>query len=433
MDSNVKMKYIELLKKEISPALGCTEPAAVALCAAGAAALLDQKVKNVVIQVSSYILKNGMNVGIPGFGSIGLDLAGALGAVCARPEKELLVLDNLSEREREEAEELMRQGLISLDCKKEKTAKIYISVKVYGEDHTAEAVIEDKHTNFTRKIRDDVVLWEREECQIQETTSVDDITLDEIWDFVQEVPGEQLSFLQRVVDMNMEISEEGMRNEYGIHVGRAMFQESKLKLIGDNIANRAAGTTAAAVDARMAGCTKSVISVAGSGNQGLTATVPVIIAAEAMNSNTDALYRSLALSILVTIHVKHYIGRLSVLCGCSIASSIGVCAAMIFLGDGLKEAMRAGVRTMAADLSGMICDGAKPGCALKIATSVNAAALAAQLALNGTGATKRDGIVTDDLEETLRNLGKLGNEGMSEANDEILKMLLDKKTTKMCG
>ena len=151
------------------------------------------------------------------------------------------------------------------------------------------------------------------------------------------------------------------------------------------------------------------------------------------SSNTDALYRSLALSILVTIHVKHYIGRLSVLCGCSIASSIGVCAAMIFLGDGSKEAMRAGVRTMAADLSGMICDGAKPGCALKIATSVNAAALAAQLALNGTGATKRDGIVTDDLEETLRNLGKLGNEGMSEANDEILKMLLDKKTTKMCG
>ena len=426
------MKYIELLKKEISPALGCTEPAAVALCAAGAAALLDQKVKKVAIQVSSYILKNGMNVGIPGFGSIGLDLAGALGAVCARPEKELLVLDNLPEKEREEAEELVRQGLISSDCKKE-TAKIYISVKVYGEEHTAEAVIEDKHTNFTRKIRDDVVLWENGECQIQETSSVDDITLDEIWDFVQEVPGEQLSFLQRVVDMNMEISEEGMRNEYGIHVGRAMFQESKLKLIGDNIANRAAGTTAAAVDARMAGCTKSVISVAGSGNQGLTATVPVIIAAEAMNSNTDALYRSLALSILVTIHVKHYIGRLSVLCGCSIASSIGVCAAMIFLGDGSKEAMRAGVRTMAADLSGMICDGAKPGCALKIATSVNAAALAAQLALNGTGATKRDGIVTEDLEETLRNLGKLGNEGMSEANDEILKMLLDKKTAKMCG
>ena len=418
MDSNVKMKYIELLKKEISPALGCTEPAAVALCAAGAAALLDQKVKKVAIQVSSYILKNGMNVGIPGFGSIGLDLAG--------------VLDNLPEKEREEAEELVRQGLISLDCKKE-TAKIYISVKVYGEEHTAEAVIEDKHTNFTRKIRDDVVLWERGECQIQETTSVDDITLDEIWDFVQEVPGEQLSFLQRVVDMNMEISEEGMRNEYGIHVGRAMFQESKLELIGDNIANRAAGTTAAAVDARMAGCTKSVISVAGSGNQGLTATIPVIIAAEAMNSNTDALYRSLALSTLVTIHVKHYIGRLSVLCGCSIASSIGVCAAMIFLGDGSKEAMRAGVRTMAADLSGMICDGAKPGCALKIATSVNAAALAAQLALNGTGATKRDGIVTEDLEETLRNLGKLGNEGMSEANDEILKMLLDKKTAKMCG
>ena len=194
MDSNVKMKYIELLKKEISPALGCTEPAAVALCAAGAAALLDQKVKKVAIQVSSYILKNGMNVGIPGFGSIGLDLAGALGAVCARPEKELLVLDNLPEKEREEAEELVRQGLISLDCKKE-TAKIYISVKVYGEEHTAEAVIEDKHTNFTRKIRDDVVLWENGECQIQETSSVDDITLDEIWDFVQEVPGEQLSFL----------------------------------------------------------------------------------------------------------------------------------------------------------------------------------------------------------------------------------------------
>lgn len=440
MEEERKQFYLKLLRSEISPALGCTEPAAAALCAAGAAEMLGEKVERAEIHVSEYILKNGMNVGIPGLDCTGLYMAGALGAVSAEPQKKLLVLSSLSEEQKQQAAELVRKERVSVTLK-ENVEKIYIAVKVYGQNHCAEAVIEGQHTRFIQKLKDGEVIWENTgNTGLPESTKKDadslspsDITMEEIWEFIQDTDSVSLAFLQEVIDVNMAIAEEGLRKDYGLHVGRGIIRNEKGSLIGRDIANTASFTTAAAVDARMAGCTKAVMSVAGSGNQGLTATIPFIVTANAIGSSTDKLYRSLALSILITIHAKQYIGRLSVLCGCSIASAIGVGGAMVFLYGGTLKNVYASVRTMTADISGMICDGAKPGCALKIATSVNAAARAAQLALNGIGATQQDGIVRGNVEETLENLGKLGNEGMSGTNGIILNMLLNKAAADLCS
>ena len=335
---------------------------------------------------------------------------------------------------------MVRKESVSVTLK-ENVEKIYIAVKVYGQNHCAEAVIEGQHTRFIQKLKDGEVIWENTgNTGLPESTKKDadslspsDITMEEIWEFIQDTDSVSLAFLQEVIDVNMAIAEEGLRKDYGLHVGRGIIRNEKGSLIGRDIANTASFTTAAAVDARMAGCTKAVMSVAGSGNQGLTATIPVIVTANAIGSSTDKLYRSLALSILITIHAKQYIGRLSVLCGCSIASAIGVGGAMVFLYGGTLKNVYASVRTMTADISGMICDGAKPGCALKIATSVNAAARAAQLALNSIGATQQDGIVRGNVEETLENLGKLGNEGMSGTNGIILNMLLNKAAADLCS
>lgn len=439
MEESRKQFYLKVLNNEISPALGCMEPAAVSLCAAGAAEALGEEVEQVEIRVSEYILKNGMNVGIPGLACTGLYMAGALGAVSAQPQKKMLILSDLSYEQKQRAAEMVCNEKVSVVLQ-ENVEKIYISARVSGRNHNAEAVIEGKHTSFRRIQKDGKRIWESTSGKERRDTDKDMtdrdaslcMTMEEIWEFVQETDKDSLAFLQDVVGVNMAIAEEGLQKDYGLHVGREIIHNGKDSLIGHDIANMAAFTAAAAVDARMAGCMKPVMSVAGSGNQGLTATIPVIVTANAIGSPSDMLYRSLALSILITIHAKQYIGRLSVLCGCSIASAIGVSGAMVYLYGGTLKNIFAAVRTMTADISGMICDGAKPGCALKIATSVNAAARAAQLALNGIGATQQDGIVRGDVEETLENLGKLGNEGMQGTNSAILKMLLNKAPTGIC-
>lgn len=440
LEENKKVLCLDLLKGEISPALGCTEPAAVALCAAGAAELLGEKVEQVEVYVSEYILKNGMNVGIPGLDCTGLCMAAALGTVIAEPQKKLLILNGLTEEDKHQALEMVKKDRVLVLLKKN-VDKIYVAVKVVHGEHTAEAVIEKEHTSFVRKVKDKRIVWEmagerndnRYIKNADENTKYERVSLQEIWEFVNTASDSSLAFLQEVIDMNMKAAEDGMKKDYGLHIGRIGIRENRAGLIGADIANKAAFTTAAAVDARMGGGLLPVMSVAGSGNQGLTATIPVIVTANEIGSSSEMLYRALALSILITIHAKQYIGRLSVLCGCSIASAIGVSAAMIFLYGGSLEDMYAGIRTMTADISGMICDGAKPGCALKIVTSVNAAARAAVLAINGTGATGQDGIVQKNAEETLKNLGKLGNEGMSGTNGVILNMLLCKTNAENCG
>lgn len=422
------MDYLAILKSEISPALGCTEPAAAALASAHAARCLGTAVDRLELRVSQYILKNGMNVGIPGTGMIGLDIAAALGALSAAPDRELLVLNGLSADQKEAAREMVRNHTVQIGLA-ETAEKVYIQAIAFGGEHTAEAVISGTHTNLVLLRKDEAVLLEKAQEKPrgeQQKTDDEAMTLEGIVRFVDAVEVSQLEFLSEVIRINRSIAEEGLTNDYGLKVGKTILEGGRANLISNDVASFAVACTAAAADARMSGCDKPVMSTAGSGNQGLTASLPVAAIGWKLELPPETVLRALAASILVTIHAKRHIGRLSVLCGCSIAAAIGSCCGIIYLFDGGLEAMQRGVSTMVADISGVVCDGAKPGCALKIATAVNSAIRSATMALNGLGADFHDGIVSMDVEKTFQNLGTLGNEGMADTNAAILTMMLQK-------
>lgn len=421
-------RYIRLIRSETAPAMGCTEPAAGALCAAAAAAQLGCAPESLTVEVSSYIFKNAMNVGIPGTGETGLDIACAMGALCPKPELGLSVLGEFDPGLLPEARRLARNTRISVA---EGVPKVYIRAVAHGGGSYGEAVIRDTHTGIVYLGRDGVPAMEKD---MQPASSAPEnggegaqLDIPGIWQFGQEVPLEALYFLRELVQVNCAMAEEGLSHPYGLQVGRQMHSGTAAGLIAEDTANFAAAYTAAAADARMSGCEQAVMSVAGSGNQGLTATLPVIAVARKSGKPEEVMLRALAISILTTIHAKEYIGRLSVLCGCGVASSIGVTAGVVYMLGGTLEQAEMGIRTMTADISGIVCDGAKPGCALKIATSVGAAMRAASFALSGIGASAHDGIVAGDVEETLKNLGELGADGMAGANQVILDMLLHKQ------
>ena len=420
-------RYIRLIRSETAPAMGCTEPAAGALCAAAAAAQLGCAPESLTVEVSSYIFKNAMNVGIPGTGETGLDIACAMGALCPKPELGLSVLGEFDPGRLPEARRLARNTRISVA---EGVPKVYIRAVAHGGGSYGEAVIRDTHTGIVYLGRDGVPAMEKDMAPSSAPESGGEgaqLDIPGIWQFGQEVPVSALYFLRELVQVNCAMAEEGLSHPYGLQVGRQMHSGTAAGLIAEDTANFAAAYTAAAADARMSGCEQAVMSVAGSGNQGLTATLPVIAVARKSGKPEEVMLRALAISILTTIHAKEYIGRLSVLCGCGVASSIGVTAGVVYMLGGSLEQAEMGIRTMTADISGIVCDGAKPGCALKIATSVGAAMRAASFALSGIGASAHDGIVAGDVEETLRNLGELGADGMAAANQVILDMLLHKQ------
>lgn len=420
-------RYIRLIRSETAPAMGCTEPAAGALCAAAAAAQLGCAPESLTVEVSSYIFKNAMNVGIPGTGETGLDIACAMGALCPKPELGLSVLGEFDPGRLPEARRLARNTRISVA---EGVPKVYIRAVAHGGGSYGEAVIRDTHTGIVYLGRDGVPSMEKDMAPSSAPESGGEgaqLDIPGIWQFGQEVPLEALYFLRELVQVNCAMAEEGLSHPYGLQVGRQMHSGTAAGLIAEDTANFAAAYTAAAADARMSGCEQAVMSVAGSGNQGLTATLPVIAVARKSGKPEEVMLRALAISILTTIHAKEYIGRLSVLCGCGVASSIGVTAGVVYMLGGSLEQAEMGIRTMTADISGIVCDGAKPGCALKIATSVGAAMRAASFALSGIGASAHDGIVAGDVEETLKNLGELGADGMAGANQVILDMLLHKQ------
>ena len=432
MKQKDRERLLRVIRQEISPALGCTEPVAAALCAAGAASVLPGAPQRITLEASEYILKNAMNVGIPGTDAAGLEAACALGAAAAAPEKGLLVLEGLTAAQKSLAEALAAQGRITVS-KAETREKVYLRAVAECGVHRGEAVISGSHSHFSSLLRDGRAVPLAETALESERTaaSAEAMTIAEIWAFIQETEEEELCFLEEVAALNKAAAEEGLTGSYGLQVGRSLLSGAWNELLGADLAGRAAAVAAAAADARMSGCEKPVMSVAGSGNQGLTATLPVIVVAEqGPQAFREKKRRALALSILVTVHAKAFLGKLSVLCGCSIAAAIGVTAAVVYLYGGTLEQAELGIKTMTADISGMICDGAKPGCALKIATSVSAAMRAAAMACMSRGAGGHDGIVEQDVEATLKNLGDLGTLGMRGTNRVILEMLLKKQNEK---
>lgn len=410
--------YLTLLREETLPAIGCTEPVAVALCAAEASACLLKEPYRLHLEVSPYILKNGMHVGTPGTaGLTGLDLACALGSLLPHPEKQMTILGDVSDEKLSKAKAIVQSGSVSVRSA-DTPYKVWVDVRIDAADgHWARAVIQGTHTHVLLVEKDGQPL-RTDRCQESESRDMPAITLESVYAFATTVSQADLEFLDEIIRVNTRIACEGLARDYGLCVGRHLANSP-------DAAQQVIAVTAAAADARMSGCQLPVMTNMGSGNQGITASLPVIETAHLLGASREQLLRALAISELVAMEVKTHIGRLSALCGCSIAAAIGAASAMVFLRGGNFEQIAYAVNMMVGDVTGIICDGAKPGCALKIATAVSAAQRAAVLALSLEHTVQPYGIVSSDVEATIQNLGTLGRDGMGNANDVVLRMMLD--------
>ena len=435
-------EIIELIRKEVKPALGCTEPIAVALAVAKAMEIMEDKRGTVSpdwrmmdgwtlsIEVSGNILKNGMGVGIPGTGMVGLHIAAALGAVCGKSEYGLEVLHDLDETSISRAKQLVEDKSVTVGLA-ETDHKLYVKATVLAEDnHSACAVIEDDHDNIVETWYDATILTsshkaEGSDCPDQKTTLDYNLTVREILDFATTVAYEDIGFILESRTLNLALAHEGLKGCYGLKVGYAINLEENKEVFGGDFLSYAMSLTAAASDARMAGCTLAAMSNSGSGNQGITVTMPVIAYSIKYGTDDERLARALVLSHLIAIHIKGYLGKLSALCGCVIASTGSSCG-LVYLRGGDYEQICAAIKNMIGNITGMVCDGAKVGCAMKVASGVSSALQSAVLAREGICISEHDGIIEKDIEKTIQNLGRIGSIGMQNTDNMILDIMVCK-------
>ena len=468
-----ELEIIELIQKEVKPALGCTEPIAVSLAVARSCEALRQigvEVSHLTVEVSANILKNGMGVGIPGTGMIGLHIASALAVTCGKSCYGLEVLKDLSPAAISAAKEMV-------DAKKVKvvladtTMKLYIKAWAYGSDaagveHSAATEIKNNHDSIVSVVRDGEEILAPQHIEpmncagsactsaagssaaavaggavasgagagvsasgaaggAEKTTLDYKLSVKEILEFAREASFENIKFILDSVKLNKALAMEGLKDDYGLRVGKTILASEHSDVFGSSVMTYAMAATAAASDARMAGCTLPAMSNSGSGNQGITVTMPVIAVAEKMGVGEEKLARALVLSHLVAIHIKGYLGKLSALCGCVIASTGSSCGIVYLHGGGYEQVCSA-IKNMIGNITGMVCDGAKVGCALKVASGVSSSVQAAVLAMDNICISSNDGIIEDCIEKTICNLGRIGAEGMQTTDRMILDIMVCK-------
>ena len=422
-----RQSILALLRKEVVPALGCTEPIAVALAAARAAETLGRTPERLYVEVSPNLLKNGMGVVVPGTGECGLGVAAAAGALAGKSALGLECLRDLDPQQAQQACAMAASDAVELALP-DNDILLYCAVTAGAGSATARAELRDSHDNITRVWKDGVQIFGQDEAGDAAGQGEDDwpLSLARVYDFAMHAPLEELSFILEAARMNRSVAEEGLRKEYGLGVGRSMEDRIHRNILSDDMATFAIKLTAAAADARMAGVQMAVMSNSGSGNQGITCTMPVVACAVRLGKSDEELVRALIASHLTSIHIKHHLGRLSAHCGAMVAGTAAACGIVLLLGGGLPEMERT-IRNMVGDMAGMICDGAKSSCALKVASAVSAGLQAAMLAMDGKSVPGREGIVDDDIEACIANLGRLGSSGMREADKVILDIMLKKK------
>ena len=440
-----EQEIIDLIHREVKPALGCTEPIAVALAVAKAVEIIAENCPcaanwrltadfHIDVEVSANILKNGMGVGIPGTGMVGLPVAAALGAVCGDSSMGLEVLARLTPAEVDRAKELVASKVVCVSvADTERLLYVKATVSLEGGarasaevDPHAYAIIEDDHDRIVETSFADRILMSSESGAASMDSDSRDygLTVQEIYDFATQMPFEDIAFILEDRTLNLALAREGLDGDYGLKVGKAI-RENQQEVFGDDFLSFAMGLTAAASDARMAGCTLPAMSNSGSGNQGITVSMPIIAYALKYDVADEPLARALILSNLVAIHIKSFLGKLSALCGCVVASTGSACG-IVYLQGGGVEAVNAAIKNMAGNITGMVCDGAKVGCAMKVASGVSCAVQSAVLALRGTCIPSTDGIIEDDVEKTIRNLGAIGSVGMKATDRMILDIMLCK-------
>lgn len=414
--------YVQILKEELITAMGCTEPIALAYAAARCKELLGKLPEKVIVKVSGSIIKNVKSVVVPNTGGMkGIRAAVAAGFVAGRPEKKLEVISQVSDEERAAIQAYTEQADMEI-CYLDSGKVFDIIIEAVAGEDTAKVRIANYHTNIVleehngEKLLETVVEGDQEEGLTDRSL----LNMEDIWDFAMTCEIEDVrAILDHQIDCNMAIAKEGLTHPYGACIGQVM-----LDAYGDEIRNRASAMAAAGSDARMSGCELPVVINSGSGNQGITCSVPVIEYAKELCSGDEKMYRALTLSNLVAIHQKTGIGRLSAFCG-AVCAGVAAGAGIAYLrGGGFKEIAHTVVNGLAI-VSGIVCDGAKPSCAAKIAASVNAGILGYEMYVRGQQFYGGDGLVTKGADNTIRNIGRLGKEGMAGTNDEIIKIMIE--------
>lgn len=423
-------KIISLIRREVVPAIGCTEPVAVALCVAhaceNAACDAEHQPEKIVVRLSANILKNAMGVGIPGTGMTGLPIAIALGALIGRSEYGLEVLKDADQNAVEQGRKMIADGTIIIDLAEGNVDKLYIETEVITSSHHSKAIIAGGHTSLVYLECDNAIKIDKRTTLSSETENDDvALTLRDVYDFSMTTPAEEISFILESKRLNKAAAESAFETDYGHSLGRTLRGEREKAIVGDTIFSRIISYTAAACDARMGGAMIPVMSNSGSGNQGITATLPVVVYGEECGATEEQMIRALTLSHLTVIYIKQSLGRLSALCGCVVAAAGSSCGITYLMGGGYDEISMA-VQNMIANLTGMICDGAKPSCALKLASGVSTAVLSAMMAMEHRCVSKLEGIIDADVDCSIRNLTTIGRDGMNQTDAYILSIMTNK-------
>lgn len=423
MDSALYENYLDILKSELVPALGCTEPIAIAYAAAKARQLLGEFPDSIEMKLSGNIIKNVKGVTVPNSGGLkGIDIAAVLGMTGGNADKALEVLEEITPEHIQKAEALVQKGICTCSLI-ENVPNLYISAKVRKDGHYAEVTIAEQHTNIIRMEKDGNVLLEKSLQKKEEYSAVDKsrLTVKDILDFADQVKLEDIEeIIGRQIRMNTAIAQEGLDNNYGAQIGKTL-----MHVWGKGATTRACARAAAGSDARMGGCSMPVVINSGSGNQGITVSLPVIVYAEEWEVSKEKLYRSLVVSNLIAIHQKYYIGSLSAYCG-AVSAACGAGAGITYMYGGSCHQVSLTIINTLGNVGGIVCDGAKPSCAAKIASSVDAALMAFHLSIQNKSFLPGEGIIKGDVEETIKSMGYIGRVGMRATDTEILNVMIDR-------
>lgn len=429
LEEQLRQQIIALVKREVVPAVGCTEPIAVALAVASSQSLLKGHPARIHVILSPNMLKNAMGVGIPGTDMTGLPIAVALGAVCGDPKANLEVLAGVTPDDVVKGKSLVDNGVVTISLAPEGCDILYIEATVTDDNgHIATTIISGSHTNIVRQELDGKVLTCNDSnigSEVKTAASAPKLTMSQVWEFAMESPLDELKFILESRRLNKLAAERSFTGRYGHEVGRTLHCERQRAMMGDSIFSRVLSYTSAACDARMAGAPIPVMSNSGSGNQGIAATLPVAIYAEEQFASEEQTVRALMLSHLTVIYIKQSLGRLSALCGCVVAATGSACGICYLMGGDFEKVV-ATAKNMIANLTGMICDGAKPSCAMKLASGVSTAMMSAMMAMEGQSVCQLEGIVDDDIDRCVSNLTRIGREGMRETDRLILEIMTSK-------
>ena len=422
------LTFIKAVKKEVVPALGCTEPISLAFAAAVAAEKLGKPVEYIKAKVSGNLMKNGMGVTVPGTGTTGLIIAAAVGALGGDPDAKLEVLKGLTSEQVEAAKIMIAENKVELSVAEVPNA-LYSEATVFNGQDSVRVCIADEHTNIVQiEINGKTVFESKNDTETSDTDgySLAGVKALDIYKFAMQVPLAEIAFIKEAAVMNESLSKIGMSGKYGLKIGATMNRNIKTGLMDDSLLTKILMRTAAASDARMGGASLPAMTNSGSGNQGIAATMPVVVVAEHIKANDESLTRALILSHMMAIYIHDKLPKLSAFCAVTTAS-MGAAAGMALLLKTDYQSVSMAISNMIGDVAGMICDGASNSCAMKVSTSAAAAYKAVLMALDGTRVTGSEGIVDDDVDQSISNLGQLASLGMIQTDGQILEIMLNKK------